>query len=99
MDLFTSCHLLETSAGPVLFDPAVHYGDRESDLAMSELFGGFARGFYLAYAQDFPLFHGQNIWKAVPHIIDTLRDAGRRLQEAGWTVVETPLPPLRAPPR
>ncbi len=29
------------------------------------------------YAQDFPLFHGQNIWKAVPHIIDTLRDAGR----------------------
>jgi isoleucyl-tRNA synthetase len=29
------------------------------------------------YAQDFPLFHGQNIWKAVPHIIDALRDAGR----------------------
>jgi len=29
------------------------------------------------YAQDFPLFHGQNIWKAVPHIIDRLRDAGR----------------------
>jgi isoleucyl-tRNA synthetase len=29
------------------------------------------------YAQDFPLFHGQNIWKAVPHIIDTLRSAGR----------------------
>jgi isoleucyl-tRNA synthetase len=29
------------------------------------------------YAQGFPLFHGQSIWKAVPHIIDTLRDAGR----------------------
>ncbi len=29
------------------------------------------------YAQDFPLFHGQSIWKAVPHIIDALRDAGR----------------------
>ncbi len=29
------------------------------------------------YAQDFALFHGQNIWKAVPHIIDTLRNAGR----------------------
>lgn len=29
------------------------------------------------YAPDFPLFGGQNIWKAVPHIIDTLRDAGR----------------------
>jgi isoleucyl-tRNA synthetase len=29
------------------------------------------------YAPDFPLFGGQNIWKAVPHIIDTLREAGR----------------------
>jgi isoleucyl-tRNA synthetase len=29
------------------------------------------------YAQDFPLFHGQSIWKAVPHIIDTLQKAGR----------------------
>jgi isoleucyl-tRNA synthetase len=29
------------------------------------------------YAQDFPLFHGQSIWKAVPHIIDTLQQAGR----------------------
>ncbi|MGC9236135.1 MAG: isoleucine--tRNA ligase [Thiomonas sp.] len=30
-----------------------------------------------SYAPDFPLFGGQNIWKAVPHIIDALRDAGR----------------------
>ncbi|MDD4885644.1 MAG: isoleucine--tRNA ligase [Thiomonas sp.] len=30
-----------------------------------------------SYALDFPLFGGQNIWKAVPHIIDTLRQAGR----------------------
>ena len=30
-----------------------------------------------SYAADFPLFGGQNIWKAVPQIIDTLRDAGR----------------------
>eukprot|EP01035_Chromulina_nebulosa_P027987 gene27987-36876_t len=32
-----------------------------------------------AYAPDFPLFGGQHIWKAVPVIIDTLRDAGRLL--------------------
>jgi isoleucyl-tRNA synthetase len=31
------------------------------------------------YAADFPLFGGQHIWKAVPAIIDTLRDAGRLL--------------------
>ena len=30
-----------------------------------------------SYAPDFPLFGGQNIWKAVPHIIEALRDAGR----------------------
>jgi isoleucyl-tRNA synthetase len=29
------------------------------------------------YAQDFALFHGQHIWKAVPHIVETLRNAGR----------------------
>jgi isoleucyl-tRNA synthetase len=34
-------------------------------------------GAHGAYAADFPLFGGQNIWKAVPQIIDTLRDAGR----------------------
>ena len=32
-----------------------------------------------AYAADFPLFGGQHIWKAVPAIIDALRDAGRLL--------------------
>jgi isoleucyl-tRNA synthetase len=37
------------------------------------------------YAQDFALFHGQNIWKAVPHIIDALRDAGRLFATASLT--------------
>ena len=34
---------------PVLFDPAVYWGDREADLAMTELFGGFPPDFYSAY--------------------------------------------------
>jgi protein-ribulosamine 3-kinase len=37
------------NGAPVLFDPAVYYGDREADLAMTELFGGFAPEFYSAY--------------------------------------------------
>lgn len=41
--------------GPVLFDPAVYRGDRETDLAMSELFGGFPREFYDAYRLHAPL--------------------------------------------
>lgn len=34
---------------PVIFDPACYYGDRETDLAMTELFGGFSQNFYAAY--------------------------------------------------
>jgi protein-ribulosamine 3-kinase len=47
-----------TSDGPVVFDPAVYYGDREADLAMTELFGGFPREFYEAYNEVFPLADG-----------------------------------------
>jgi fructosamine-3-kinase len=47
-----------TSEGPVVFDPAVYYGDRETDLAMTELFGGFAREFYAAYEKEWPLDEG-----------------------------------------
>jgi protein-ribulosamine 3-kinase len=44
--------------GPVVFDPAVYYGDREADLAMTELFGGFPQEFYRAYDEAFPLSPG-----------------------------------------
>jgi protein-ribulosamine 3-kinase len=47
-----------TAEGPVIFDPAVYYGDRETDLAMTELFGGFPREFYRAYDEAFPLEPG-----------------------------------------
>jgi protein-ribulosamine 3-kinase len=43
---------------PVIFDPAVYYGDRECDLAMSELFGGFAPAFHAAYREAWPLDPG-----------------------------------------
>jgi isoleucyl-tRNA synthetase len=38
-----------------------------------------------SYSADFPLFGGQNIWKAVPAIIDTLREAGRLFATATIT--------------
>lgn len=43
---------------PVVFDPAVYYGDRETDLAMTELFGGFDANFYAAYREAWPLDPG-----------------------------------------
>ena len=43
---------------PVIFDPAVYYGDRETDLAMTRLFGGFGKTFYDAYESSWPLQPG-----------------------------------------
>lgn len=43
---------------PVVFDPAAYYGDRESDIAMTELFGGFPGAFYAAYNAAWPLDPG-----------------------------------------
>lgn len=43
---------------PVVFDPAPYYGDRETDLAMTELFGGFATEFYRSYESALPLDPG-----------------------------------------
>lgn len=37
-----------------LIDPAIYYGDREVDIAMSEMFGGFLPEFYRAYDRVFP---------------------------------------------
>jgi len=40
---------------PVIVDPACYYGDREVDLAMTRLFGGFGSEFYRGYASKWPL--------------------------------------------
>ncbi len=43
---------------PVVFDPAVYYGDRESDIAMTMLFGGYTQAFYDAYETVWPMAPG-----------------------------------------
>jgi len=57
-DLWGGNWLADQQGRPVLFDPAVHYGDREADLAMTELFGGFGAAFYEAYGEAWPLDEG-----------------------------------------
>lgn len=42
----------------VIFDPAVYYGDRETDIALTRLFGGFSAAFYAAYESCWPLRDG-----------------------------------------
>ena len=46
---------------PVIFDPAVYFGDRETDLAMTKLFGGFGAAFYSAYESAWPLQPGSRV--------------------------------------
>jgi fructosamine-3-kinase len=57
---------------PVIFDPAVHRGDREADLAMSELFGGFPESFYAAYRLAWPLDPGYETRKTLYNLYHVL---------------------------
>lgn len=49
-----------SDGAPVIYDPAVYFGDRESDLAMTRLFGGFGSAFYEAYEAAWPAEAGAN---------------------------------------
>lgn len=69
-----------TASGPVVFDPAVYCGDRETDLAMTQLFGGFPRAFYRAYEEAFPLEPGYERRKQLYnlyHLLNHLNLFGR----------------------
>ena len=57
-DLWGGNSAFTTAGQPVIFDPASYYGDRETDIAMTELFGGFDAAFYAAYTSVSPLPDG-----------------------------------------
>ena len=71
-DLWSGNYAYDESGNPVLFDPAVYYGDREADIAMTELFGGFPADFYSAYRCDYPLDSGYNIRKVIYNLYHIL---------------------------
>jgi fructosamine-3-kinase len=57
---------------PVVFDPAVYAGDREADIAMTELFGGFGPDFYAAYNDAWPLERDYEIRREVYNLYHVL---------------------------
>lgn len=57
-DLWSGNCAADARGAPVMFDPAVYYGDRECDLAMTRLFGGFSDEFYSAYQREWPMDDG-----------------------------------------
>ncbi len=54
-DLWSGNRAALAGGEPVVYDPACHYGDREADVAMTRLFGGFGPRFYAAYQATWPL--------------------------------------------
>jgi fructosamine-3-kinase len=62
----------ETTGQPVIFDPATYYADREVDLAMTELFGGFPAAFYQGYEEVYPLAVGYQQRKVIYNLYHVL---------------------------
>jgi protein-ribulosamine 3-kinase len=84
-DLWSGNAAASADGEPVIFDPAVYYGDREADLAMTELFGGFPPALYESYRAEYPLDAGYatrkhlyNLYHVLNHF--NLFGAGYRAQ-------------------
>jgi len=74
-DLWSGNYMVNEKGKASLIDPAVYYGHREADLAMTKLFGGFSESFYKSYNESFPLKDGcnyrENIYKLY-HVLNHL---------------------------
>jgi len=57
-DLWSGNLGYQLSGEPVIYDPAVYFADREAEIAMTELFGGFGSSFYRAYNNAWTLDRG-----------------------------------------
>lgn len=74
-DLWGGNHGYLADGMPVVFDPALYVGDRECDLAMSELFGGFAPAFHAAYREAWPLDAGYAVRRTLYNLYHVLNHA------------------------
>ncbi len=71
-DLWSGNAARLASGGPVIFDPAVYFGDREAELAMTELFGGFPASFYAAYRDAWPIDAGYPVRRTLYNLYHVL---------------------------
>lgn len=79
-DLWHGNAAMDAEGRPVIFDPAVYRGDRDADLAMSELFGGFPTSFYAAYRAAWSPVEGYEQRKTLYnlyHVLNHLNLFGR----------------------
>jgi len=71
-DLWSGNYAIDKHGNPYIFDPAVYFGDRETDIAMTELFGGFPALFYRSYEDVYPLDQGYHIRKKLYNLYHIL---------------------------
>ena len=71
-DLWAGNASFDKQGTPIIYDPACYYGDRETDIAMTELFGGFSQEFYLAYQAVWPLDAGYQQRKSLYNLYHIL---------------------------
>jgi len=71
-DLWSGNAAVGSDGKPVIFDPATYYGDREADLAMTELFGGFPTAFYSGYNEAWQLDSGYSQRKNIYNLYHIL---------------------------
>jgi protein-ribulosamine 3-kinase len=74
-DLWGGNAAMTIQGGPVVFDPAVYAGDREADVAMTELFGGFPPDFGSAYREAWPLHDGFRVRRDFYNLYHVLNHA------------------------
>ncbi|MEM6714378.1 MAG: fructosamine kinase family protein [Cyanobacteria bacterium P01_C01_bin.147] len=71
-DLWSGNASVTADATPVILDPATYYGDREVDIAMSELFGRFPQPFYDGYDAAYALESGYETRKILYNLYHIL---------------------------
>jgi fructosamine-3-kinase len=71
-DLWSGNVACTVDGEPVILDPATYWGDREVDLAMTELFGGFPAAFYRGYNQIWQLDDGYQQRKTIYNLYHIL---------------------------
>jgi fructosamine-3-kinase len=90
-DLWGGNAAADEHGNPVIFDPACYFGDRETDLAMTELFGGFSSAFYQSYQAVYPLDPGYARRKTLYnlyHILNHLNLFGRSYLHQAENMIE-----------
>lgn len=74
-DLWSGNAGLLVGGGAAIFDPAVYRGDREVDLAMAQLFGGFPEPFFRGYQAEWPLAMGHERRRGIYNLYHLLNHA------------------------